>query len=95
MHCMRLEEDIKPITALKTGAAKLMRQLAEGRRAVVITQKGKARAVLMDVASYEQMRDAAMMRKLLAPGEADARANRTRTVAVTFARAHRRLGRRG
>ncbi len=90
-----MEEDIKPITALKRGAARLMRQLADSRRAVVITQNGKARAVLMDVASYEQMRDAALMRTLLAPGEADAAAGRTRSVAETFARVRRRVRQSG
>lgn len=73
---MKLSEDIQPVTALKTGAARLLQQVNETRRPVVITQNGQARAVLQDPASYEGMRDAIAMLKLMVQGEEDIRAGR-------------------
>ncbi len=74
---MRLREDIKPITYMKTRAAELLRTVGETRRPVVITQNGEARGVVLDVASYEELRDATMMLKLIAQGEEDVRQGRT------------------
>ena len=74
---MRLREDIKPITYMKTRAAELLRTVGETRRPVVITQNGEAKGVVLDVTSYEELRDATMMLKLIAQGEEDVRRGRT------------------
>jgi prevent-host-death family protein len=67
---MRLIEDIKPVTYLKTQAAELLRRVRESRRPVIITQNGEARAVVMDIDSYQQIRDAILLLKMVAQGEA-------------------------
>lgn len=74
---MRLTEDIKPITDLKTRSAELVRSVRESRRPLVITQHGEASAVLMDIASYEELRSALMMLRLVAESETAARRGRT------------------
>jgi prevent-host-death family protein len=74
---MRLSEDIKPVTYMKTRAADLLKQVKESRRPVVITQNGEAKAVLLDVASYEELRNATMLLQLVSEGEADLRKGRT------------------
>ena len=74
---MRLREDIKPITYMKTRAAELLRRVDETRRPVVITQNGEAKGVVLDVASYEELRDATLMLKLVAQGDEDIRQGRT------------------
>ena len=51
---MRYSTQIKPISYLKANAAEVLRELEHGRRPLVITQNGEAKAVLQDVASYEQ-----------------------------------------
>ncbi|HEY7213475.1 MAG TPA: type II toxin-antitoxin system Phd/YefM family antitoxin, partial [Thermoanaerobaculia bacterium] len=45
---MRLKEDIKPMTFLKTRAEELLDQVNESRRPVVITRNGEAKAVVLD-----------------------------------------------
>ena len=50
---MKLDEDIRPVTYLKTRAADLIRQVNETHRHVVITHNGKAAAVLLDPESYQ------------------------------------------
>jgi prevent-host-death family protein len=74
---MRLNEDIKPITYMKSRAAELLRTVGETRRPVVITQNGEPKGVLVDVTSYQELRDAVLLMKLIAQGEADVRAGRT------------------
>ncbi len=73
---MRIEEDTKPVTFMKTRAAELLRTVSENRRPVVITQSGEPRGVLMDFTSYQELRRATLLLRLLAQGEADVRAKK-------------------
>lgn len=54
---MRYSTQIKPISYVKTHAAELLDRITEEREPIIITQNGVARAVLVDVISYEQMMD--------------------------------------
>jgi prevent-host-death family protein len=66
---MNISKDIKPITYLKANAPELLRQINETHRPVLITQNGEPRAVLQDPQSYENMRNAIGILKLLSQGE--------------------------
>jgi prevent-host-death family protein len=59
---------IKSISYLKANAAEVVRDLAEVREPLVITQNGEAKAVLQDVASYEETQEALALLKILALG---------------------------
>jgi len=74
---MSIKQDIRPVTYLKSRAADLLAQINETQRPVVITQNGEPRGVLQDPESYERMRRAIGMLKLLVQGEDDLRQNRT------------------
>lgn len=50
---------IKPVTELKRHATRIIQQLDESRTPMLITERGRAAAVLLDVESYR-----AMLRKL-------------------------------
>jgi prevent-host-death family protein len=63
---MRYSTRIKPISYLKANAAEVLRTLAEEREPLVITQNGEARAVIQDVASYEETQETLALLKLLA-----------------------------
>jgi prevent-host-death family protein len=52
---MRFSTQIKPISYVKSHAAELLDRINEEREPIIITQNGEARAVLMDVASYDDM----------------------------------------
>ena len=52
---MRYSTQIKPISYVKAHAAELLDRITEEREPIIITQNGEARAVLVDVFSYEQM----------------------------------------
>jgi prevent-host-death family protein len=70
---MNITSDIKPVTYLKSRAADLLNQINETQRPVIITQNGEPRAVLLDPKSYENMRNAIGILKLLSEGEANVR----------------------
>lgn len=74
---MNFKQSVKPITYLKNHTADLVRDVAEEQRAVMITQNGEAKVVVMDVETYGRWRDAMALLKLVAQGEADVTAGRT------------------
>jgi len=74
---VRIEHDVKPVTYMKTRAAALLRSVGESRRPVVITQSGEPKGVLMDFESYQELRQATLLLRLLAQGEAEVREGRT------------------
>jgi len=90
---VKSQEDIRPVTYLKSRAADLLAQINTTHRPVVITQNGQARAVLQDTESYERMRCAIGLLKLLAQGEDDVRAGRTVPQEAVFAGLHKALAR--
>lgn len=91
---MRLREEIRPVTALKRGAAGLLRAVRETRRPIIITQSGQPRGVLIDFATYEEIREATLLLKLIAQGETDVRAGRTASQEEAFGAARTRLASR-
>ncbi len=82
---MNLSEDIKPITYLKSRAADLLKQINETHRPVVITQNGEPKAVLQDPESYENMRNAIGILKLISQGEEDVKAGKSKSQEEVFA----------
>ena len=64
-------EDVEPITVLKRDAAGLIERASEQRAPIIITQNGKATAILQDVESYSEERRAFALLKLAAQGERD------------------------
>ncbi|MDP2794099.1 MAG: type II toxin-antitoxin system Phd/YefM family antitoxin [Sulfurisoma sp.] len=59
---------IKPISYFKANAAEIVRQLAEQREPMVITQNGEATAVIQDIASYEETQETMALLRILALG---------------------------
>ena len=81
---MNITSDIKPVTYLKSRAADLLNHINETHRPVIITQNGEPRAVLQDPKSYEDMRNAIGILKLISQGEADIRNGRVRSQEDVF-----------
>jgi len=78
--------NVKPISFLKAHAAELLSDLADRREPLLITQNGEAKAVLQDVASFEQTQDTLALLKLLALGNRDIEARRTKPAREVIAR---------
>ena len=81
---MNISTDIKPVTYLKAKAADLLKQINETHRPVIITQNGEPRAVLQDPKSYENMRNAIGILKLISQGEGNIRNGRGKSQENVF-----------
>ncbi len=88
---MKISEDIRPVTYLKSKAADMLHQINETHSPVIITQNGEARAVLQDPESYERMKSAIGLMKLFAQGEEDVRKGRTTEQEEMFRRLETKL----
>lgn len=81
---MNITTDIKSVTYLKSKAADLLNQINTTHRPVIITQNGEPRAVLQDPKSYEDMRNAIGILKLISQGEVDVKNGNVRSQNEVF-----------
>jgi prevent-host-death family protein len=89
---MNLKEDIRPISYIKTNAADMMKYVNEVRNPIVITQNGEAKAVLVDIESYQDMRNAFSLLKIVQLSEKEIEAGNFRSAESVFADIETRLG---
>ena len=83
---MLYSSQIKPISYLKANAAEVLKHLAEQREPLVITQNGEAKAVLQDIATFEETQETLALLKILALGNQDVAADKVKPVADVVAR---------
>jgi prevent-host-death family protein len=74
---MRFSTQIKPISYVKAHAAELLDRITEEREPIIITQNGEARAVLVDVHTYEESQETMALLQLLAIGDKEIEAGET------------------
>lgn len=86
---LSLTQDIKSVSEFKKQIREVFGQIHRTGRPVVITVNGRPDVVLLDAAVFERKLSALNLRALLAVGEADVAAGRTRS-ARTAMRALRR-----
>ncbi|EHS1223292.1 type II toxin-antitoxin system Phd/YefM family antitoxin, partial [Vibrio parahaemolyticus] len=53
MSRIHFDQDIQPLSEFRAGVTSFIKQINETRRPLVITQRGKGVAVVLDVAEYE------------------------------------------
>ena len=75
---MRYSSRVKSISHLKARAADILSDLAERREPLIITQRGEAKAVLQDVASYEETQETLALLKVLALASQEVEEGRVR-----------------
>jgi len=88
---MRLSKQVKPISYLKAHAPEVIQGLAEGQEPIIITLRGEAKAVLQDVASYEETQETLALLKILALGNRQVEQGKVVPVKEAFRRVRRRV----
>jgi prevent-host-death family protein len=78
---VRYSTQIRPISYLKANAAEVLQELTDQRQPMVITQNGEAKAVIQDVASYEQTQETLALLKILALGNQQVAQGRVKPLA--------------
>ena len=88
---MKLSECVKPISYLKSHTAEALRDVSDGRRTMVITQHGEAKAVLQDIDSYEKTQESLAMLKILAQSSKSKREGRSKSAKKAFSDVRARI----
>jgi antitoxin YefM len=57
MQRLKIDQDIKPLSEVRTDIANFIKQVRDTKRPVIITQHGKGVAVLLDASEYETMQE--------------------------------------
>jgi prevent-host-death family protein len=83
---MRYSTRIRPIGYLETNAADALAQVVELREPMVITRDGEAKAVLQDIASFQETQETLALLAMLALGEQDIAAGRFQPASGVIAR---------
>lgn len=82
---MKISMDIRPVSYLKSRAKDMLDQVNETHRPIIITQNGEPKAVLQDTESYEHMRNAIGILKLISLGEEDIKEGKSKSQDDVFA----------
>lgn len=64
----RYRHDLRPLAELRARGAELLRSAKKTRRPVILTEDGAPAGVLLDVASYSELRETALLLEVLALG---------------------------
>lgn len=88
---MKLTSKVKPISYIKANAAEVLQQVEETREPIIITLNGEAKAVLQDLASFEEVQETLALLKLLALGQKEVEQNQVRPASEVFERLRSRL----
>jgi prevent-host-death family protein len=83
------------VSFVKAHLAEVIHEVNSSRNPLVVTQNGVSTVVIQDHDSYQRTRDALMMLKLVAMGEADVAKGRTVPQAEVFAGLKKRLKAQG
>ena len=63
---MKLSESIKPISMVKAHMSEIVEDIGKSHKKIIITHNGEARAVLLDIESFEQIEESLAMLKIIA-----------------------------
>ena len=61
--------NILPVSDLRQNAAKILKKLRDNKEPIIITQRGRAAAVIIGIEAYEKSEHDKELLKLLAKGE--------------------------
>lgn len=90
---MKYSTQIRPISYLKAHAAEVVRDMAEQREPMVITQNGQAKVVIQDIHSFEETQETLALLKILALGNRQVEEGKHQSSDVVFARLRKKKGR--
>ena len=86
-----MSDPIISLSDFKSDASQWLKRLQDESDAVVLTQNGRASAVVLSYETFQRQQQALLMRKLLAQGEADIAAGRLVPQEEVFAKLRERF----
>ncbi len=89
---MKLSENVKPISYLKSNVAEVIEKLKADHQPMVITQNGEAAMVIQSVTDYEQTQETLALLKMLAQSQQALAEGKMVSSGDAFDRLRRRRG---
>lgn len=86
-----MSETVISLTEFKSNAARFIAALKQHPQSLVLTQNGRATAVVQDMETYQRQLDAITMLKLAAMGEADIKKGKLTPQSQVFARLKKQI----
>jgi prevent-host-death family protein len=86
-----MTESVISLSELKSDASRLLREMQDGSETLVVTQNGRARAILEDYDTYRRRQEALVMLKLMVQGESDVQQGEMTTQEDVFSTVRQRL----
>jgi len=81
---VNLRDNVRPISYIKTNAAEMLKYVNERKTPVIITQNGEARAVLIDIGTYQDTEDAFALMNIIKTAEKDVESGKSRKAGDVF-----------
>lgn len=72
-----LKTDIQPVSDFRSNAAAILKQVRDTRRPLILTQRGRGAAVLLDIDVYQDLVEELQTLRDVAAGRADIAAGRS------------------
>jgi prevent-host-death family protein len=88
---MKLYGQVKPISYLKARAPEVLRALEQQKTPIVVTLRGEAKAILQDVATYEETQETLALLKILALTNKRVEQGKVRPAREAFSRIRKRV----
>jgi prevent-host-death family protein len=92
---INLRENVKPISYIKANAAQMMKYVNERKNPVIITQNGEAKAVLMDIETYQDTEDAFALMNIIKLAEKDIENGNVKKAGEVFKNIRERIVKNG
>ncbi len=86
-----MSETVVSLTEFKSNAARFIAELKKHPQSLVLTQNGRATAVVQDMETYQRQLDAIIMLKLAAMGETDIKKGKLIPQSQVFARLKKQI----
>ncbi len=83
---VKFSQDVVPVTTMKINPAKVIHQVTEAHRPVLLTSRGKGVAVMQSVQDYEKQTEEIAFMRAVVEGLQDVEKGRTLSVAETRAK---------
>lgn len=90
-----LRENVKPVSYIKTNAAEMMKYVSERKNPIIITQDGEAKAVLMDIETYQNTEDAFALMNIIKIAEKDIEDGRVKRADDAFKELKKKITKNG
>lgn len=90
--CMRPSTQLRSIGDLKANARQIVNDVSKSGEPLVITDAGRAKAVLIDIESHERAQQTMALLKILALGQQQVSEGKVRPARKTVAELRKRIG---